>query len=62
MSRFTGNVYKLCRREGMKLFLKGQRCFTNKCAVEKRDYPPASTRRADPKSPNMVFAFARSRS
>ncbi|MBL8692959.1 MAG: 30S ribosomal protein S4 [Planctomycetes bacterium] len=40
MGRFTGNVCKLCRREGMKLFLKGQRCFTNKCAVEKRDYPP----------------------
>ncbi|MBI3818401.1 MAG: 30S ribosomal protein S4 [Planctomycetes bacterium] len=40
MSRFLGNVCKLCRREGMKLFLKGQRCFTNKCAVEKRDYPP----------------------
>jgi small subunit ribosomal protein S4 len=40
MSRFVGNVCKLCRREGMKLFLKGQRCFTNKCAVEKRDYPP----------------------
>jgi small subunit ribosomal protein S4 len=40
MSRILGNVCKLCRREGMKLFLKGQRCFTNKCAVEKRDYPP----------------------
>jgi len=40
MGRFTGNVCKLCRREGMKLFLKGQRCFTNKCAVDKRDYPP----------------------
>ncbi|MFN0206406.1 MAG: 30S ribosomal protein S4 [Planctomycetota bacterium] len=40
MGRFLGNVCKLCRREGMKLFLKGQRCFTNKCAVEKRDYPP----------------------
>lgn len=40
MSRFLGNVCKLCRREGMKLFLKGQRCFTNKCAIEKRDYPP----------------------
>ncbi len=40
MGRFTGNVCKLCRREGMKLFLKGQRCFTNKCAIDKRDYPP----------------------
>ena len=40
MARFTGNVCKLCRREGMKLFLKGQRCFSEKCAVNRRDYPP----------------------
>lgn len=40
MARFTGNVCKLCRREGMKLFLKGQRCFTEKCAVHRRNYPP----------------------
>jgi small subunit ribosomal protein S4 len=36
----TGNKCKLCRREGMKLFLKGQRCFTDKCALSRRDYPP----------------------
>jgi small subunit ribosomal protein S4 len=40
MSRYTDNKCKLCRREGMKLFLKGQRCFTEKCAVSRRDYPP----------------------
>jgi small subunit ribosomal protein S4 len=40
MSRYTENKCKLCRREGMKLFLKGQRCFTEKCAVSRRDYPP----------------------
>jgi small subunit ribosomal protein S4 len=40
MGRYTGNKCKLCRREGMKLFLKGQRCFTDKCAVTRRDYPP----------------------
>ncbi|MCB9883099.1 MAG: 30S ribosomal protein S4 [Planctomycetes bacterium] len=40
MARYTGNVCKLCRREGMKLFLKGQRCFTEKCAVHRRNYPP----------------------
>src|SRR5262245_46562073 len=40
MARYTGNKCKLCRREGMKLFLKGQRCFTDKCAVSRRDYPP----------------------
>ena len=40
MGRFTGNVCKLCRREGMKLFLKGQRCFSEKCGINRRDYPP----------------------
>ena len=40
MARHTGPVCKLCRREGEKLFLKGDRCFTAKCAFEKRSYPP----------------------
>ncbi len=40
MARYTGNKCKLCRREGMKLFVKGQRCFTDKCALARRDYPP----------------------
>lgn len=40
MARYTGNKCKLCRREGMKLFLKGQRCFIEKCALSRRDYPP----------------------
>ncbi len=40
MARFIDNKCKLCRREGMKLFLKGQRCFTDKCALSRRDYPP----------------------
>jgi len=40
MARYNGPVCKLCRREGEKLFLKGERCFTPKCAVEKRAYPP----------------------
>ncbi len=40
MGRYIGNKCKLCRREGMKLFLKGQRCFTDKCALSRRDYPP----------------------
>jgi small subunit ribosomal protein S4 len=40
MSRYIGPVCKLCRREGEKLFLKGQRCFTPKCAFERRGYPP----------------------
>jgi small subunit ribosomal protein S4 len=40
MARITGSVCRLCRREGMKLFLKGTRCDTNKCAVERRQQPP----------------------
>jgi small subunit ribosomal protein S4 len=40
MAKYTGPVCKLCRREGEKLFLKGQRCFTPKCAFEKRGFPP----------------------
>ena len=40
MARYTGPVCKLCRREGEKLFLKGERCFSPKCAVERRTYPP----------------------
>ena len=40
MSRYTGPACRLCRREGTKLFLKGTRCLTEKCAVERRAYAP----------------------
>jgi small subunit ribosomal protein S4 len=40
LARDTGPQCKQCRREGMKLFLKGERCLTDKCAVERRPYPP----------------------
>lgn len=40
MARYSGPVCKLCRREGQKLFLKGERCFSPKCAIERRAYPP----------------------
>src|SRR3954462_8880133 len=40
MARYTGAVCRLCRREGMKLFLKGAKCFTEKCPVEKRNFAP----------------------
>ena len=42
MARYTDPVCKLCRREGEKLFLKGERCFTPKCAFERRSYPPGA--------------------
>jgi small subunit ribosomal protein S4 len=40
MARYTDSVCKLCRREKQKLFLKGQKCYTDKCPVEQRNYPP----------------------
>jgi small subunit ribosomal protein S4 len=40
MARYVGSVCRLCRRENQKLFLKGDRCMTEKCAIERRGYPP----------------------
>ena len=40
MARYTGPVCRLCRRDGTKLFLKGAKCFSEKCPVEKRNFPP----------------------
>jgi small subunit ribosomal protein S4 len=40
LSRYVGPSCRLCRREASKLFLKGERCYTEKCAIEKRNYPP----------------------
>ncbi|MEW5979706.1 MAG: 30S ribosomal protein S4 [Acidobacteriota bacterium] len=40
MARYRGSVCRLCRREGMKLFLKGDRCFKDSCAIEKRNFAP----------------------
>jgi len=40
MARYTDAVCRLCRREGQKLFLKGDRCYTDKCAADRRPYPP----------------------
>jgi small subunit ribosomal protein S4 len=40
MARYTGAVCRLCRREGMKLYLKGDRCYTPKCGIDRRNYAP----------------------
>ena len=40
MARYTGPVCRLCRRDMTKLFLKGERCYSSKCAIERRAYPP----------------------
>ena len=42
MARYTGPVCKLCRREAQKLFLKGTKCYTEKCPIERRAYPPGA--------------------
>jgi small subunit ribosomal protein S4 len=40
LARYTGSVCRICRRENMKLYLKGDRCYSDKCAYERRSYPP----------------------
>jgi small subunit ribosomal protein S4 len=40
LARYTGPSCRLCRRENMELFLKGERCYTDKCAIKRRNYPP----------------------
>lgn len=49
MARYTRSVCRLCRRENLKLFLKGERCYTDKCAIERRNYPPGQHGQARPK-------------
>ena len=49
MARYTDSVCRLCRREGLKLFLKGERCYTDKCAIERRNYPPGEHGQSRPK-------------
>jgi len=49
LARYTDSVCRLCRREGLKLFLKGERCYTDKCAIERRNYPPGEHGQARPK-------------
>ena len=49
MARYTDSVCRLCRRENLKLFLKGERCYTDKCAIERRNYPPGQHGQGRPK-------------
>ena len=49
MAKYRGPVCRLCRREGEKLFLKGSRCMTEKCAIERRSYPPGQHGQAHPR-------------
>jgi len=49
MARYTGADCRLCRREGIKLFLKGDRCYGDKCAIERRPYPPGQAGKKRPR-------------
>jgi small subunit ribosomal protein S4 len=49
VARYIDAVCRQCRREGLKLFLKGERCYTDKCAIERRNYPPGEHGQARPK-------------
>lgn len=59
MARYIGPVCKLCRREGEKLFLKGERCFTPKCSYDRRGYPPGAHGRTSQFSRGRESDFAR---
>ena len=52
MARYTGAKCKLCRREGMKLFLKGERCYGSSCAMERRPHPPGQHGRRRGRKPS----------
>ncbi|MDE0145456.1 MAG: 30S ribosomal protein S4 [Nitrospira sp.] len=49
MANYRGPVCRICRREGVKLFLKGTRCMTDKCAIERRSYPPGQHGQSRPR-------------
>jgi small subunit ribosomal protein S4 len=49
MARYRSSVCRLCRREGQKLFLKGDRCYSEKCSVDKRNYPPGQHGQSRPR-------------
>jgi small subunit ribosomal protein S4 len=59
MARYIGPVCKLCRREGEKLFLKGERCFTPKCAFERRSYAPGEHGRSSQSRGERVSDYSR---
>lgn len=60
MARYTGAVCKMCRREGKKLYLKGERCYSNKCAFERRSYAPGQHGQSRKRPLNTVCSSERS--
>ncbi len=59
MSKYLGPVCKLCRREGEKLYLKGERCFTPKCAIERREFAPGQHGRTNAGRSERMSDYAR---
>ena len=59
MARYTGADCRLCRREGAKLFLKGDRCYTEKCAMERRNYAPGEAGQKARQGKRIPHAAAR---
>ncbi len=59
MSKYLGPVCKLCRREGEKLYLKGERCYTPKCAIEKREFAPGQHGRSGAQRSDRMSDYAR---
>jgi len=52
MARYTGPVCRICRREGLKLYLKGDRCYTDKCSIGRRNYAPGQHGQSNKKLTN----------
>jgi len=61
MARYTESACRICRRENLKMYLKGDRCYTDKCAIERRPYPPGQHGQGAPSSPSTACSSARSR-
>ena len=61
MARYTGAVCRLCRREGQKLFLKGERCYSEKCSVGVRAYAPGQHGQGRKKTSEYGFGFVQSK-
>jgi small subunit ribosomal protein S4 len=59
MARYTGPVCKLCRREGVQLFLKGERCFTDKCGINRRAYAPGETAGRRSRRPRKMSEYGK---
>ena len=61
MARYTDSVCRMCRREGTKLFLKGEKCFSSKCAQQNRPTPPGQHGQARQRKASTASSFVKSR-